>query len=262
MKNENILNEENLNKNEDEKIKEIINKWYILQKTIKEEITLKEMIKNQQKIYEEKLMEDYGKYYKEKLESRQIFENILIIDQNELNNLKKYNESNEAEDKLQDAFDPITKLLFLMRNNYDYILKIFSIIGEMEITNKDNRKKIESLIDLFCHQFYDNILIPNPEQEELLILVYLLLEKEISSMNLASCSSFLENTIIGVFLKSYTKKQELKNYLSMTLGSLILSIENDNEGCLNLNLGKIRKHVEKNIKNNEIKKGYSNKDIT
>ena len=202
MKNENILNEENLNKNEDEKIKEIINKWYILQKTIKEEITLKEMIKNQQKIYEEKLMEDYGKYYKEKLESRQIFENILIIDQNELNNLKKYNESNEAEDKLQDAFDPITKLLFLMRNNYDYILKIFSIIGEMEITNKDNRKKIESLIDLFCHQFYDNILIPNPEQEELLILVYLLLEKEISSMNLASCSSFLENTIIGVFLKS------------------------------------------------------------
>ena len=106
----------------------------------------------------------------------------------------------------------------------------------MEITNKDNRKKIESLIDLFCHQFYDNILIPNPEQEELLILVYLLLEKEISSMNLASCSSFLENTIIGVFLKSYTKKQELKNYLSMTLGSLILSIENDNEGCLNLNL--------------------------
>ncbi len=262
MKNENTLNEENLNKNEDEKIKEIINKWYILQKTIKEEITLKEMIKNQQKIYEEKLMEDYGTYYKEKLESRQIFENILIIDQNELNNLKKYNESKEAEDKLQDAFDPITKLLFLMRNNYDYILKIFSIIGEMEITNKDNRKKIESLIDLFCHQFYDNILIPNPEQEELLILVYLLLEKEISSMNLASCSSFLENTIIGVFLKSYTKKQELKNYLSMTLGSLILSIENDNEGCLNLNLGKIREHVEKNIKNNEIKKDYSNKEIT
>ena len=46
----------------------------------------------------------------------------------------------------------------------------------------------------------------------------------------------------------------------MTLGSLILSIENDNEGCLNL--GKIREHVEKNIKNNEIKKAYSNKDIT
>ena len=113
MKNENILNEENLNKNEDEKIKEIINKWYILQKTIKEEITLKEMIKNQQKIYEEKLMEDYGTYYKEKLESRQIFENILIIDQNELNKLKKYNKSNEAENKLRDAFRSNNKIIIL-----------------------------------------------------------------------------------------------------------------------------------------------------
>ncbi len=189
-------NIEDLNKNDDEKIKEVVEKWNILQKTIKEEITLKQMIISQQENYKNKLIKDYQDYYKSKLESRQIFENILIIDQNELNNLKKYNESQEAENKLQDAYDPISKLLFLFRSNYDYILKIFSIIGEMEITNKENRKKIESLIDLFCHQFYDNILIPNPEQEELLILVYLLLEKEISSMNLASCSSFLENTII------------------------------------------------------------------
>ena len=254
-------NIEDLNKNDDEKIKEVVEKWNILQKTIKEEITLKQMIISQQENYKNKLIKDYQDYYKSKLESRQIFENILIIDQNELNNLKKYNESQEAENKLQDAYDPISKLLFLFRSNYDYILKIFSIIGEMEITNKENRKKIESLIDLFCHQFYDNILIPNPEQEELLILVYLLLEKEISSMNLASCSSFLENTIIGIFLKSYTKKQELKNYLSMTLGSLILSIENENEGCLNLNLGKIKEHVEKFSDKNNNKKDNNN-DIT
>ena len=242
-------NIEELNKN-DEKIKEKKKKWNNLQKTIKEEITLKQMIISQQENYKNKLIKDYQDYYKAKLESRQIFENILIIDQNELNDLKKYNESQEAENKLQDAFDPISKLLFLFRSNYDYILTIFSIIGEMEIKNKENIKKIESLIDLFCHQFYDNILIPNPEQEELLILFYLLLEKEITSMNLASCSSFLENTIIGIFLKSYTKKQELKNYLSITLGSLILSIENENDGCLNINLGKIKEHVEKFSDNN------------
>ena len=48
-------------------------------------------------------------------------------------------------------------------------------------------------------------------------------------MNNAFISEFLdsENTIIGLFLKSYIKKQELKNYLSMNLSSLILSIENN-----------------------------------
>ena len=48
-------------------------------------------------------------------------------------------------------------------------------------------------------------------------------------MNNAFISEFLdsENTIIGLFLKSYIKKQKLKNYLSMNLSSLILSIENN-----------------------------------
>ena len=58
----------------------------------------------------------------------------------------------------------------LLRSNYEYILKIVSIIDESE-------KAIEesiTLVDLFCHQFYENILIPNPEQEELLILCYIL----------------------------------------------------------------------------------------
>ena len=102
-------------------------------------------------------------------------------------------------------------------------------------------KEVLSIIDLFCHQFYDNILIPNPEQEELLILIYLLLEKEINSMNAASVASFLDDnySILGKFLKSYTKKQELKNYLSNTLGSLILSIENE-PNSLDLNITNIK----------------------
>ena len=68
-KNEEIKTEDN---NEENKVKEIIDKWYILQKTIKEEITLKEMITSQQEIYKNKLIENYRKYYKSKLEIREI----------------------------------------------------------------------------------------------------------------------------------------------------------------------------------------------
>ena len=247
--------------NEETKVKEIINKWLILQKTIKEEITLKEMITSQLQIYKNKIEENYRKYYISKLETREILENLILIEKNELNKINKFKEYKEVELYLGDAYDPIKKLLFLFRNNYDYVLKILSIIGDENILN-NNRKEIESLIDLFCSQFYDNILIPNPEQEELLILIYLLLEKEISSMNSASVSAFLdsENSIIGLFLKSYTKKQELKNFISMSLGSLILNIENNSEKCIDLNLGNIKNYIDK-ITKNKVNEGNEMKNI-
>ena len=253
--------------NEEDKVNEIINKWLILQKIIKEEITLKEMISSQLQIYKNKIEDNYRKYYISKLETREIFENIILIDKNELNKIKKFKEYKDIEKYLGDAYDPIQKLLFLLRNNYDYVLKILSIIEDENILN-NNKKEIESLIDLFCSQFYDNILIPNPEQEELLILIYLLLEKEISSMNSASVSAFFdsENSIIGLFLKSYIKKQELKNFISMCLGSLIMTIENNTEKCIDLNLGNIKNYIDKITKNkynegNEMENIYEPENI-
>lgn len=102
---------------------------------------------------------------------------------------------------------------------------------------------INSIVDLFCHQFYENILIPNPEHEELLILSYLLLKQQIGNMTTVSVSSFIDeaSTFIGKFLKSYSKKQELKTYLSMTLGPIILNVENNGKYCMELNPIKIIK---------------------
>ena len=206
-----------------EKIKSnnIVSKWLQLQKIIKEEITLREIIKNQKEENQNQLKENYKKFFESKLQLRQISENINSINNNldsEKEKEKEFILYDNPEEILQDAYDPIKKLFNLFRSNYDYVVKLISIIGDNE--ELINNKNSSSIIDLFCHQFYDNILIPNPEQEELLILFYLLLEKEITSMNLASCSSFLENTIIGIFLKSYTKKQELKNYLLLTFFQL------------------------------------------
>ena len=67
----------------------------------------------------------------------------------------------------------ITELLFIFRNNYDYIIKLSEIIELNNNNNNENEYIFNSIIKLFCNQFYDNILIPNPEQEELLILVYI-----------------------------------------------------------------------------------------
>ena len=129
----------------------------------------------------------------------------------------------DLENVFLDLYGPIKNLLFLFRNNYDYITTLISSISE-----NDKEEKVSSLVELFCNQFYDNILIPNPEQEELLLLIYKLLEKEIASMNSASIDDFLnEDTFLGKFISSFMKRPELKVFLSILLNPLIIEIENN-----------------------------------
>ena len=235
------------------KVNKIVDKWLNLQKIIKEEITLREIIKNQKEEHQKQLKINYKDYYQAKLLLRQISENIISINgTNDTEKKRNFVPDDNPELTLCDAYDPIKNLFNLFRINYDYVVILISIIGDNEEIMKEN-KEVLSIIDLFCHQFYDNILIPNPEQEELLILIYLLLEKEINSMNSASVASFLDDnySILGKFLKSYTKKPELKNYLSNTLGSLILSIENE-PNSLDLNISIIKNTIDTEKKYNNI----------
>lgn len=152
--------------------------------------------------------------------------------------------TNEIETILGDAFIPADKLFNLLRNDFQYIVVIASIM-ERDIMDNDKESCMESIVDLFCHQFYENILVPNPEHEELLILCSLLLEQEIRNMTILSISSFIDehSTFLGKFLLSFTKKPELKNYLSMTLGSIILNVENSSEFFMDLNPIKILKQL-------------------
>ena len=235
-------------------VEKTIEKWLILQKTVKEEITLEDIIKKQQQNDTKKLEEYITKYYDFKLKSRKAFEDIT--------NFKVSDSSEESKDKpkikdfvieeeskvLTDTTEPIKNLLFIFRNNYDYVLQLISLIEE----ENDDKENVESIVELFCHQFYDNILIPNPEQEELLILIYKLLEKEINQMNSASINDFLhDSTFIGKFMSSFSKKQELSIFLSILLNPIIDSIENESVECLDMSFLSIKNYIKE-----EKKKGY------
>ena len=90
--------------------------------------------------------------------------------------------------------------------------------NEEKKEKEEENKKIDSIINLFCHQMYNNILIPNPEQEELMILIFVLLAKRIGKLEMSSVKGFLlEETFLGKFLKSFTRKPELKIFLSKAL---------------------------------------------
>ena len=239
----------NKKKNRQKKVEKIIQKWLILQKTIKEEITLEEVIIKQQNDDFDYLKDLFTQYYEKKIQSRKQFEIIKQLEKNMKMDNKEYVIEKDIERVLLDSNDPIKNLMFILRNNYDYITKLVSLIDET-----DEVENIDSLVELFCNQFYDNILIPNPEQEELLILIYKLLEEEITPMNSASIDEFLNDTsFIGKFISSYMNKRELKVFLTMLLNPLILSIENSGLECMDMSLNNINNEIiKKNInKNND-----------
>lgn len=171
---------------------------------------------------------------------RESFENNIRIDPNSIVHFELVEDAGK---KLSEAFQPIQNLLFILRKKLPKILQLIAIIEESQAITKE--QNIESLVDLFCHQFYENLLIPNPENEELLILCTNLLIKEIENMNSASISSFINDTssFVGKLLKSYTKRQDLKAFLTQTLGDTILKIENSSEKLLDLDVTRLGAYI-------------------
>jgi hypothetical protein len=251
------ISEEKKQKNVEKTIKQ----WLSLQKTIKEEITLEDVIIHQQNSDTEKLKNYFISYYDIKLKKRKNFEDI-----NELNmgnedylNTPSFYIQEEVEKNLKDACEPIKNLLFTFRNNYDYLLRLLSLIKPSDFS--ENRKKIYSIVELFNNQFYENILLPNPEQQELLILIYKLFEEETMSMCAAAPEEFLNNdSFLGIFLSSYSKRQEIMGYISTILNPIILYIDNQERECIDLSITSLKRYLDKQEKDKKAKKRNSIKD--
>jgi hypothetical protein len=207
------------------------------------------IVTKQQLSNSDMIKSEYYNYYDSRLKIRETFETNKKI---ENNNFSTYELTNDNEKILQEVLNPIQRLFFLIRNDYDILLKI---IDSFE-NSKDN---FESVVELIGHQFYGNLLIQNPEHEDLLILCYKLIFNEIDTMSSAQMASFLDEngTFIGKLLKSYTKRQDLKTFLTMIFGDIILSIENNNESCLDLDISRITSYA-KDKKQAHISKLFSN----
>ena len=206
--------------NKKSNVEPIIQKWSKLQKAIKEGVILKKVIIEQQKIDIAKLKKNFINFYDIKLKIRKTYEDIESLKNNNIKNKQIIFEQNV---NYNDKLKYISELLFLLRNNYNYIIKLIELI---ESNNINNDYIFHSLTELFCNQFYDNILIPNPEQEELLILIYKLIDKDISNKNTSCVNNFLSNkNFLSKFIKYLMRKSEIKTFLSKLLGPFILKIE-------------------------------------
>ena len=237
---------------DEEKVSKTLDKWKDLQKSIKEELSLVELMIEKQQQDNSQLKDKFREYYKVKLDSRKEYEKIKNIDLNLKTKEKEYVLENNFERALLDTCEPIKNLMFLFRNYYDYTVKLITLIGE-----NDEKEKINSLVQLVCNQFYDNILVPNNNQNnvEISLLVYKLLEDEIITMNSASIDDFLsDNTFIGKFISLYVRKDEFRLFFGKLLNPIVSSIENKDDDCLDISLANIKSKLAKKEKQEKLVK--------
>ena len=96
--------------------------------------------------------------------------------------------------------------------------------------------QFETIVPFLCHFFYENFYIENNEQEEILYIIYLLLEKEIDSLFTPSVSTFLDKSFVSMFLSDLGNRYEIKHYIDIILNYLIRNIEEINISFYSLDI--------------------------
>ena len=112
---------EKKNTMEDFLVEKTINKWLNLQKIIKEEITLEDVIIKQQQEDTKNLKSYFIEYFKIKLNTRKNWNDIKelkLVDDKQPNISSAYS-INEDLGNFHEASEPIKNLFFILRNNYD-----------------------------------------------------------------------------------------------------------------------------------------------
>ena len=134
--------------------------------------------------------------------------------------------------------DSIHPFLFLFREQNHLMLKLIEIIDKNQ-----NKNKIKLLVPFLCHFFYENFYMESTELEEIIYIIYLLLEKEIDKLITPACQSFLDDSFIAHFLKEIGSRYEIKNYIDIVVNDLICNLEETNSKFYFLDITQFPKNI-------------------
>ena len=216
-------------------------KWKDLQKIIlQEKYLLEALFKSRNNDYADikTLITDISEV---KLKIRQL-RNKNDNDKN--NNDIEYDEKIEFLNDDNKLNKDIKKFLFFMRDNIDYISELIKLINNEQIEKEKN--EVNSIIELILDNLYNKFPEENSKNNHLMIIIYKLLEDEISKMDCAISEDFISsNYFLNKLLKEYLFKKEHIKYLEKLLSPLVKSIEKENEekNILSLSLIEIQNDI-------------------
>ena len=186
-----------------------------LQTTLQEEVALRDIFYEDRDNLLKKIEENCHDYYKMRVSIQEIYDHHSP---NISNKKIKYKICEKPQDELPQCYDVLYKLLYYFHDSNDMTLKLIQNCP---------KESFEQLANFICNYFYVNIFSSTFLNENLLTLIYLLLEKEIDNLTLKDgklSSIFLDpnTSFTSVLLKCLLRKDEIKTFLENVLKKVII----------------------------------------
>ena len=194
------------------------NKLKKLQLALKEEVALNDIYFENRDNLLKKIEKNCIEYFQKRMSIQEIYDHVSLSLTDYSNNKKriKYIVSEKPQSELNQCFDPIYKLMFYFRESNELLLKL------IEHCPKEN---YEQLANFLCNYFFVNIFSSSFLNENLLTLIYLLLEKEVDNIHsITSFVPFLDpaQNFTARLLRCLSRKDEVKVYLEKILKKLLI----------------------------------------
>ena len=228
-------------KNNNKPIESTFKKLCILQSKLKDLKSKKMIFDNTKNQMINKLNENSKKYLLKKIKIKEIYYYVNVKNVNDHYNYNLLSE--EEEDFLISKKEAIKEIFFLIRKEFKFLLFIIE---------KLDKKHYENFSYFITHFLYEKIINENLIQEELIHLIYLLLEKLIYNLQQKNFYNFLNNNFIYHILLNLTRKENIKNYLILILEKNIIKLDNFKHN-LTINLENLFSDFNNNNNNNKNK---------
>jgi len=192
----------------------------ILQGLLKEMKSTKERFEDNEKELLEKLSDNCYNFYKSKLGMKEIYDYCNSSNPEiKLNYILHKN----PKEKFSNNYDTIYYILFLLRNNNEIMLSI--------IKGCPNNV-YQQFSDFIVNFFYENTIKSSFNDEELLVITYLVIEdviinklpKSFSTVNNKNQNYLNNSNILYFIFKSITRKTEIRNFTCEILSETLLKI--------------------------------------
>ena len=188
-----------------------------LQYLVRDEISTREAAKRNNETLSTNIINKTKEIYSNKIK-------ILSIE-----NMQKDQKKNKFE---LDEENNIFKKNAIMKQTIDAFFMCLRKDPEIifKILTGLSKNDVETISYFIMNNFYENILSPYKTEDELLSLIFRLLQLEINFLKSKNdFDSFLQNKTCGILLKQLCNRIEVKEFFGMVLEDILSRIENQNE---------------------------------
>ena len=225
-------------------------KIIMLQKLLRELSSNKAKFKENINQFTDKINKKCFAHFKDKIYIKEILD---YCSSNQFEEHTSYNLNENIQQYMdKNLYQLIYDFYFLIRNENYILIEIIKLTDD-----KTNNKNFS---DFIVHFLYENLINCSFIQDELLLIIYLLLENlffdsfpnniniEKTNNNLLYKFLIKNNSILFFIFQSLSKKIDIRNYLSSIFNKIFLKLENY-RNPLSPNLNIVNKFLEKRDKN-------------